>query len=336
MAGRQEVRLKNSPLGNSGKNTLIVYMIILVFLIAGPAAMPMYLQIVMTKFVIMALYATSYDLVFGYVGILSLGHAAFFGIGGYSVGVLALHFNGGNFWMAIGLAIVASVVIAAGFGAIALRFKAIYLLLVTFALAQLVYAVAWNTKPLNTPGMQGISGIVRPDLGFPVAWTDLKFYYLVLVVFVIGFFVLSKIVRSPFGHVLVGIRESEPRMQALGYNTFRYKFLAWLISAGLSAVAGVLFAYQNNMVSPTHISVIYSFLPMTMAILGSRGTLYGPIAGAAIIVFAEYFISLHLVDRWPLFLGIIFVLSIMLLRKGITQSIIGFITNRKPVKVQEV
>jgi len=335
MAGRQDVRLKNSLSGNSGKNTAIVYIVILAVLVAAPAAMPMYLQIVMTKFIIMALYAASYDLAFGYVGILSLGHAAFFGIGGYSVGVLALHFNGGNFWAAMGLGIVVSVAVAAAFGAIALRFKAIYLLLVTFALAQLIYAVAWNTKALNTPGMQGISGIVRPDLGFPVAWTDLKYYYLVLIVFVAGFFILTRIVNSPFGHALVGIRESEPRMQALGYNTFYFKFIAWLISAGLSAVAGVLFAYQNNMVSPTHISVIYSFLPMTMAILGSRGTLYGPVAGAAVIVFAEYFISLQLVDRWPLFLGIIFVVSIMVLKKGICQSIIDMVTRRKRESVLE-
>ncbi|MEA4853054.1 MAG: branched-chain amino acid ABC transporter permease [Christensenella sp.] len=329
-----KMKLNNTAGRQTGRTKLTVYIVVLAILAITPAFMSSYLQIIMTKFVIMALFAVGYDLIFGYLGLLSLGHAAFFGMGGYVVGVMALHYGSSNFWLALIIGIVLAVITAALFGLISLRFKGVYFLLITFALGQLLYAVAWNVGWLNTPGMQGIAGITWPDLGFFIEWTQQNFYYLVLIVFVIGYFILSKIVNSPYGHVLVGIREGEPRMKALGYNTYAYKYTAYLISGGFAGVAGVLFAFSNNMITPAHFALDYSFLPMAMAIIGSRGTLYGPVVGAGILVFAEYFISQVVPERWPLFLGIIFICSIMFLRKGVTTSIIDAIKKRSQKRKQ--
>lgn len=323
--GEARIKIKCAGVRPDMKTKLSVYIVVLLFLAIVPAFMPSYLQIIMTKFLIMALFAASYDLIFGYLGLLSLGHAAFFGMGGYVVGMMSLHFGSNNFWIAIGLGIALAVGTAALFGLISLRFKGIYFLLITFALGQLLFAIAWNVGWLNSPGMQGIAGITWPDIGIPVEWTQQKFYYLVLIAFVLIYFVLTKIVNSPFGHTLVGIREGEPRMKALGYNTYAFKYSAYLISGGMAGVAGVLFAFSNNMITPAHFALDYSFLPMAMAIIGSRGTLYGPVVGAGILVFVEYAISQVVPERWPLFLGVIFICAIMFLRKGVATSIIDFV-----------
>ncbi len=320
--GIAKFKLSNFQDQSENQIKLAIYIIVVVIFAIVPMFATSYLQIVMTKFLIMALFAISYDLIFGYLGLLSLGHAAFFGMGGYVVGVMALHFASSNFWIAIALGVVFATITAALFGLISLRFKGVYFLLITFALGQLLYAISWNVDWLNSPGMQGIAGITWPDMGFPVEWSQLKFYYLVLIVFIVVFIVLSKIVASPFGHSLVGIREGESRMKALGYNTYAFKYTAYLISGAFAGVAGVLFAFSNNMITPVHFAIDYSFLPMAMCIIGSRGTLYGPVVGAGIVVFAEYFISDAVPERWPLFLGIIFVLAVMFLRKGVTVSLI--------------
>ena len=283
-----------------------------------PVFLPSYLQIVMTKFLIFALFAISFDLIFGYAGLLSLGHAAYFGAGGYAVAVLMLHYGLNSFWIGAPLGLLSAALIAALFGLIVLRVAGLYFLLLTFALGQLLYSVAWNWKWLNSPGMQGIAGLSQPHLGFAiVSWNDLNFYYFVLLLFTLSYFVLRIITGSPFGHALVGIRESESRMQALGYHTWLYKYLAFVIAGTFAGLAGILFAYHNRMIAPGHFGVTTSFLPMAMAIIGGSGTLFGPVIGAAVLVFVEYFASIITPERWPLILGSIFVFSIMYMRGGI-------------------
>jgi branched-chain amino acid transport system permease protein len=294
------------------------YVILAAILLVIPPFLSSYSQSVTTRFLIFALFAMGYNLAFGYGGLLSLGHAAFFGAGGYTVAVLKLHYGTDLFWIGAPLGILIATLIAALTGVIALRVSGIYFLLVTFALGQLLVSIAWNVKWLNTPGMQGISGLCLPTFAIPeFSLNETSFYYLVFLIFAFCFYLLFRIVNSPFGHALVGIREGESRMQALGYNTWLYKYLAFVVSGFFGGIAGVLFGYYNFMISPGHLGVGTSFLPMVMAIIGGVGTLLGPVIGAAIIVFVELFASILTPERWPLILGGLFVFAMMFARQGI-------------------
>ena len=162
----------------------MAYAVGLLVLAVLPLFFSTYGQGLMTRFLIFALFAMSYNVVFGYAGLLSLGHAAFFGAGGYTVAILKMHYNIDLFWVTVPLGLVVATITAALFGFIALRSSGIYFLLVTFALGQMLYSLAWNVKWLNSPGMQGITGITLPDLGIPgFTLNTTSFYYLVLVFF---------------------------------------------------------------------------------------------------------------------------------------------------------
>jgi branched-chain amino acid transport system permease protein len=295
-----------------------------VILFILPAFLPAYVQTIWTKFLIFAIFATSFDLIYGHAGLLSLGHAAFFGAGGYVVGLFLLHYGISSFWMCAPLGILVASAIAAVFGFISLRVSGMYFLLVTFALAQLLYSIAWNWLWVNSPGMQGIAGIARPDLGIPsFRWTTLSFYYFVLIIFALCFYLVYRIINSPFGSSLRGIRESELRMESLGYNTWLHKYIVFIVTGAFAGIAGVLFAYFNRLISPVHLAVGTSFLPMCMVIIGGSGTLLGPVIGAMVIVFVEYFSSLFTPERWPLILGGLFVAVIMYARGGIMVYLSG-------------
>lgn len=287
-------------------------------LMVCPLFLSSYGEGIMTRFLIFALFAMSYNIVFGYVGLLSLGHAAFFGAGGYTVAILKLHYGIDLFWISAPLGLLVAVFTAAIFGLIALRTSGIYFLLVTFALGQMLFSLAWNVKWLNSKGMQGITGITLPDLGIPGFTLDATwFYYMVLIIFVFSVILLHRLVRSPYGFALVGIREDESRMEAVGYNTWLYKYLAFVISGAFAGIAGILFTYYNFFVSPNHLGIATSFLPMVMAIIGGLGTLFGPVIGAAVFIFVENYASIFAPQRWPLILGGLFVITIIFARDGI-------------------
>ena len=281
------------------------------------------IQLMLAKFLAFATFAIGYNLVFGYLGLLSLGHGVFFGAGGYTVALLQYHLDIYSFWIAMPLAILIAVLLAAILGPIVLRSTGMYFLLLTFAFGELFYSIAWQMKfmgVLSVAGhiaVRGIPGIVYPEVIPGIGLTSTTFYYFILTGFVICYFVLRRITNSPFGHALVGIRESEPRMQALGYNTRRYKYIAFVISAGFSGVGGAMFAWNNAMIDPSHFAVGTSFLPMVMSIIGGSGILFGPAIGALIVIFAEYFASITMRARWPLILGGIFVASVMFARAGV-------------------
>jgi branched-chain amino acid transport system permease protein len=283
-----------------------------------PLFLSTYGEGLLTRFLIFALFAMSYNIIFGYTGLLSLGHAAFFGAGGYTVALLKLHYDIDLFWASAPLALFVAAFTAALFGIVALRAHGIYFLLVTFALGQMLFSLAWNIKWFNSRGMQGITGIPLPDLGIPGFVLDrTQYYYIVLICFVVSAFVLNRFVRSPFGKALTGIREGELRMKALGYNTWLYKYLAFIISGGFAGLAGVLFCYYNFFISPNHLGIATSFVPMVMAIMGGLGTFFGPVIGAAVFILIENFASILAPQRWPLILGTVFVLTIMFARDGI-------------------
>jgi branched-chain amino acid transport system permease protein len=287
-------------------------------LVFTPLFLDTYGQGLMTRFLIFAFFAMSFNIVFGYAGLLSLGHAAFFGAGGYTVALLKLHYDVNLFWINAPLGILVAAFIAALFGIIALRASGIYFLLITFALGQMLYSLAWNVKWLNSKGMQGITGISFPDLGIAVLTLDtISFYYLVLIIFLLSSALLYRLTISPFGLALEGIREGELRMEAIGYNTWFLKYAAFVVSGAFAGLAGVLFVYYNFFISPNHLGIATSFLPMVMAIMGGLGTFLGPMVGAGVFIFVENYASILSPQRWPLVLGTLFVLTIMFAKEGI-------------------
>jgi branched-chain amino acid transport system permease protein len=308
-------RIKHEKPFIEGKAPYLMGILVLAVI---PLFLDTYGQGLMTRFLIFALFAMSFNIVFGYAGLMSLGHAAFFGAGGYTVALLKLHYSVDLFWVSAPAGIVVATFTAALFGVIALRASGIYFLLVTFALGQMLYSLAWNVKWLNSKGMQGITGISLPDLGITGFSLDtISFYYMVLIFFILSSILLYRLIRSPFGLALVGVREGEARMDAVGYNTWYLKYSAFVVSGAFAGLAGVLFAYYNFFVSPNHLGIATSFLPMVMAIMGGLGTFLGPVVGAAVFIFVENFASILSPQRWPLVLGTLFVLTIMFARDGI-------------------
>jgi branched-chain amino acid transport system permease protein len=311
-------RMKTS----SAAATAAILVLALGLLVLMPFFLTDFLQLQMTRFLVYAIFGMAYNLVYGYTGMLSLGHGAFFGVGAYTAGLLTLHTSITSFWVTLPLAIAAGAVLAAVFSFFFLRVSGTYFLLITFGFSQLMFALTWSIKWFNRSGMQGISDIKFPTVGVSgFAWTHLSFYFLTLAFFVICYFLVNSIVNSPFGHALVGLRENENRMKALGYNVWAFRYTVLVISGAFCGVAGLLFAYNGSFVYPNHLGFDYSWVPMLLVILGGAGTKLGPIVGAAIVVWLEYFISLLTPQRWPLILGAIFIAVIMYFRGGVVAYI---------------
>src|SRR5580704_6613497 len=260
-----------------------------------------------TQMMIFALFAMSLDLLVGYTGMASLGHAAYFGIAAYATGLLALKLNW-NVWLALPAGLIAAALGAAMFGLLALRTRGSYFLMITLALSQVIWGIALGWRSL-TGGDDGLPNVPRPALGLHLPWSltdSTPFYYFTLLLIAFAAFLLVGLVGSPFGYALRGIRESETRMLALGYNVWRYKLAAFVLAAVFAGLAGSLYAYYNRFVSPDYLHVTRSAEVLLMVILGGAGTLIGPAFGAVLIVLLENVISAY-TERWLLLLGIIYV-----------------------------
>jgi branched-chain amino acid transport system permease protein len=270
----------------------------------------------------------SLDLLLGYTGLASMGHAAYLAFGAYSVGVLATR-HGANFWITLAVGLFLAMVAAAVFGLVALRATGVYFLMITLALGMVVWGLAHRWVSL-TAGDNGISGVPRPDLGLP--WSlakPLPYYYFTLIGFALAFLVLWVIVRSPFGQSLVGIRESESRMRTLGYHVFLHKYIGFIIAGGVGGFAGVFWAYYNGFVSPSDVELATSVEILLMVALGGRGTLLGPAAGAGIIVLLKNLVSVY-THRWLLILGAVYIGTIVYAPEGIVGAVRQWMKSMKP------
>lgn len=286
-----------------------------------PPLLPPYPLTLLNQVVIYAIFAMSVDLLLGYTGLASLGHAAYFGLAAYVVGIgTTLH--QWSFWVCLPVGVLLAAAVGAVFGLIAIRALGVYFLMITLALGMVVWGTAFRWVSL-TQGDNGISGVPRPTLA--TGWVleqQRPFYYLCVTFFLLAFAILYLIVRSPFGLSLQGIRETERRMRALGYNVWLHKYLAFVISAAFAGLAGVLWAYYQGFVSPVETHLITSVEGVLMVAVGGSGTLVGPVLGAGIIVFVKNMLSLY-TKRWLLILGILYITVIALAPKGIMGAIRG-------------
>ena len=298
----------------------VVVATIFFLLLISPPFLSSFLLTLLTQALIYAILAMSLDIILGYTGLASLGHAAYFGLGAYSVGILATR-HGAGFWITLPVGVLFAVTVAAIFGLVALRATGVYFLMITLALGMVVWGLAhrWVTM---TQGDNGISAIPRPDLGLP--WSlahSVPFYYFALAGFFLSFWILRVIVRSPFGRSLVGIRESESRMRTLGYHVWLHKYIGFVIAGGFAGFAGVLWAYYNGFVSPADLQLATSVEVLLMVALGGRGTLLGPALGATIIVFLKNLVSVY-THRWLLILGAVYIATIVYAPEGIVGAVI--------------
>jgi len=308
--------------GKAKKTGVVAGLILLgVLLVALPPFMNPYGESMITQILIFSVFAMGLNIVVGYTGLFSMGHAAFFGVAGYTAGIMMVHYGIESFWIIAPASIVLATLFAALFGIISLRVSGLYFLFVTLALGELLHSVAWKWRSM-TGGADGLTGIPYPSLGLPFIMNATHFYYLVLIIFVVCVGLLYRIVKSPFGSALQGIREDEHRMRHLGYNTWMYKYLAFIIAGFFSGISGMLFASFANVMAPEHLGVHTATLAVLMIILGSDRVFFGPIIGAAIVLFLQYYASTFAPERWPLILGAVFVLSVMFLRGGISAHLI--------------
>ena len=291
---------------------------------ALPFVVPDYYVGLVTKMLIFALFAMSLDLMIGYVGLASLGHAAFFGLGGYTVGLLGLKAHVSE-WIGLPAGVLVATLGGVLFAFLALRARGSYFLMITLALAQVVWGIAFGWRTL-TGGDDGLPGIKRPTFFISLA-DQTAFYYFVVLLVGLSAILLTMIVRSPFGLALLGIRESETRMRALGFNVWRHQFVAFVIAAAFAGLAGALFVYQNKFVNPAFLHVVMSAEALIMVILGGVGTLLGPAIGAGLIIFLEDFISSQ-TQRWLLILGIIYVVTTLFAPRGLIGLYRDFVARR--------
>lgn len=281
--------------------------------------LPAYPLTLLTQALIAAVLAMSLDLLLGYTGLPSLGHAAYFGAAAYAVAILTTERQVGFAGCLVAGILVAGVA-AAIFGVLAIRASGVYFLMITLALGMVMWGLAFRWVSL-TKGDNGISGVPRPELSLPWSlWNALPFFYLTLVAALLAWALLGLLVSSPFGLGLLGIRESESRMRALGYNVWLHKYLAFVISGALAGFAGVLWAYYNGFVSPVDVQLVTSVETLLMVALGGPGTLIGPALGAAVIVFLKNFASVY-TKRWLLVLGAVYIGAILFAPRGLVGAL---------------
>jgi branched-chain amino acid transport system permease protein len=262
--------------------------------------------------VIYGLLAMSLDLLAGYTGLVSLGHAAFFGITGYGI---AYSMNHGFAWLpAIAVSLVGVLAMAGLLGLIAIRVRAIAFVMITLAIGQIAFGLAVRWTDVSG----GDNGLAVPSRPAFIAGA-IDFYYVTLVVFVLCAVALRLIVGSPFGLTLRGVRDNEERMRSLGYTVGLHKYLAFVISAFFAGIAGVLFAFFNLYMSPSAIDFQHNALAVLMTFTGGLGTLWGGVVGAVVVMFFQQWLSQY-TPRWITFLGIVFVLTVLFARRGIYGS----------------
>jgi len=265
-----------------------------------------------------ALFATAFDIMLGYTGLLSFGQAAFFGGGAYTAGLLAQRLGVPYPLNALAAAL-ATGLLALPLMGLAIRRRGIYFAMITLAFGQMVFYVVNEWRPL-TGGENGVQGIPRQALaGFDIS-SSTAYYYAAFPLAVLGLLLCWRIVRSPFGRVLLAIRENDVRTQTLGYAVYRYKLLAAVLSCALSGLAGGIWVINHGFVALDAVHWTTSGLVVIMVLLGGMGTRLGPPAGAALVLLLRDFISTW-TDAWGVVTGTIFIAVILVFRQGIVGTI---------------
>jgi branched-chain amino acid transport system permease protein len=271
-----------------------------------------------TRVLAFSILVMSLDILLGYTGLASMGQAAYLGVGAYATAVLATKFQiglGWDFWLVVLFGILIGGALAAVFGLLAIRASGVYFLMITLALGQCVWGLAYRWNSL-TGGDNGINVRVRPKFGPIDLSNELTFFYVVFAFFAVSLLLMYTLVRSPFGRSLAGIRERELRMKILGYNTWLHKYIAFVIAGAFGGLSGVLWVHTSGIVSPVNVELPNSVDALLMAVLGGPGTLVGGVVGSAIVFGLREYLS-TVAPWWQYVLGGVYVLTILYLPTGL-------------------
>jgi branched-chain amino acid transport system permease protein len=288
--------------------------LLIVFLLIAPFTLgPFYLRVV-TEILIWGVLAMAINIMSGYTGLAPFGQAGIFGIAAYVVGYMTVKAGYPQIYLTVPAGILGSTLVAALFGAIAIRTTGLYFLMITLAEGMIVWGLAFRWDKA-TGAENGLRGIHRPEFLSEFS----TYYYVVVAVVALLIYAIYRVIKSPFGLTLQGIREGERRMRALGYNVALHKFIAFVLAGFFSGVAGVLYVYYNNFVSPASVEFARSAEELLMVILGGSGTFWGPMVGSVVITTVRHQVSLF-TDRWLMILGIIYVLTILVAPGGLVRG----------------
>ncbi len=285
-----------------------------------------YLLGLLSEVLIFAIFAMSLNLIIGYTGLLSFGHAAFFGLSTYVVIGLGVHL-GVSAWLGAIAGILAATGLAALIGLFCIRVTGVPFIMLTMAFSQLLFAAALKWRSV-TGGTDGLIGFVPPHLfGWDLGTNALARYALIAVSMLLVLLFLWSLLRSPLGSIFIGIRDNEQRMRAIGYPVQRFKLISFTIAGGLAGVGGALYAMFNGYVSTDILHWQLSGDVILMVILGGSGTVFGPAVGAGLFLLLKNFISSYN-EYWAFWLGTIFILIVMFLRQGVWGVIMNLAERR--------
>lgn len=291
-----------------------------------PVGQSIFWQGIMVEVLVFCILAMSYNLMFGFTGVISFGHALFFGLGAYALGLVLEYTALGPDWglllgAVIGVGLAGLIGLAMGF--VSLRLKGVYFAIFTLAVAEMAFIYVGRWALTNAEDGFALSNL--PDLFNPTR-NRLFFYYFAVAVTVATFLIIRRLMYSPTGRVMLAIRENEDRAQAIGFNTLRYKLLAIVLSSMMAALAGMIHVTLLKKVGPEVMSVTYTIEPLLMVIIGGIGTFTGPVLGAVGLHLSERVLdrefvlgplTLNIGEYWPLFLGATFILVVLIFPQGV-------------------
>lgn len=315
MSGKAQASIQSQSLPK-GKSSMVRYHLAAFGLIAAFMVIaPQFLYpVFVMKLLCFALFASAFNLMLGFGGLLSFGHAAFFGGAGYAAGHAAKMWG----WppeVAIAFAVLVTIGMGAAFGFLAIKSRGIYFAMITLSFAQMVYFYALQVPV--TGGEDGLQSIPRNALfGLVDMNDDHNFYWMVAAIFTIGFLFVYRVIHSPFGEVLKGIRENEQRMISLGYQVQRYKLMTFIISAAVSGLAGGTKALVFHLASLVDVHWTMSGEVVLMTLIGGMGTIFGPMVGAAVIVTMQNYLA-NLGSLVLIIQGMVFIVCVLTFREGI-------------------
>jgi branched-chain amino acid transport system permease protein len=287
-------------------------------LLAAVVLLPFVVRpVIATEIWIFAIFGLGLNLLLGYTGLLSFGQSTFFGSAAYVAGWLLKHYAI-NVFLALGIGVAVGAVSAALVGYLCVQRSGLYFIMLTFALNQLFYFIAYQWTSV-TGGEDGMHGIPRPAF-LGIDFTDpLNYYALISLVFLLSLWLMKRIVESPLGKILQAIRENEVRAEAVGYNVPRFKLLAFVIGGAFSGFAGVLYAMLFGIVPLEAIGFVFSGNVLFATLIGGSGSLYGPIIGSIVFIWLSESVSV-IWARWPLLLGVAFVIVVLFFRGGVVEA----------------
>ena len=294
------------------------WLLLIVALLAWPYAVGEFYVNLVSQIFIAAIFAASLNLLVGYAGLPSLGHAAFLGMAAYFSALLTLRL-GFDHTLAAPLALAGTALMAGLFGLIALRATGLGFLMLTLALSQVLWGTAYRWVAL-TEGDNGLRGLTRPQF-FGINLDDsTAFYFFALLVMAFSLWMIARLVASPFGAALQGTRDQARRMSALGHNVWLIRWITFIYAGFWGGVSGLLFIYYHKYVHPASLSLTSSAEAMLSVIAGGSGTLAGPVIGAAIIVLLKNYVSAY-VERWNMLLGFVFVAIVVFMPDGLVPGV---------------